>query len=484
MLKKLLSDSMVYGLSGIMAKFVGFLLLPLYSKILSPADYGVLGLYNSSFFLLFVFLVFGMDSATFRFYYDNDEVEHQMATTATWVWFQLGLSLLFLVAVFFLRKPIGQMVFGIPEGGQIAFYMACSLTLYALPNIQEVWFRIKRKPWGAFSFSIFVTLINIGLTYYFIVYERIGFWAFIKAQVISYGIGSVISLYLLRHQILPRHFRLKLLQQMLKYAFPLVPAMAFHIGIGWVCNYILSQQHNYTETGLYNMGNTFALVLNLVTTSFAQAYLPFAYSIMKRDDARQIYSRVFIFYISGMGLLAFGYGLFSLDVLKLVTRPEYYGSWLVMIILAYHYFLLSTAMFGNIGAGIQKNSKPYSMAVAIGAISSIVLFLVLIPVLGKEGAALGLLLGQLCVPVITFYTSQRMYPIPYNFRMAAGIVLSSVVCSVAATWFPHPESLFLSICFKGSLFILYGVLLLLLLKRNSLIILSADNKWFSKKVPS
>lgn len=466
MIKRLLSDSVVYGLSSIMARVAGFLLLPVYSQILVPGDYGILGLYNSTFFLTLVVIVFCMDNATYRFYFDSTTVTHQRYTTATWIWFQLVLSSILLLLAFFFSEPIGKFLFKIPEGYRIVQYMAVSITLYTLPNIQEVWFRIKKKPWGAFSFALVTTIINIALTYYFIVFERTGFWGFIKAQVVSYGIGTLISLYLLRHHLLPRYFNPKLLRQMIQYAFPLVPAMALNIGIPWICYFVLSRQHDYTETGLYNMGNTFASILTLITNSFAQAYLPFAFSIMNKEEAPQIYSRVFILYIAGLSLLTFGYGLFSLDVLKIITRPQYYGSWFVMVILAYHYFILSTTTLANIGAGIQKNAKPFSVSFIIAAAVSIALFFILIPFWGKEGAAVGLLIGQLCVPIISFHYSQRMYPIPYDFKTGIGIIISSVLCSLAVQGIPQIESFVLSILLKGCLFLLYGAGLFLLVRRK------------------
>jgi O-antigen/teichoic acid export membrane protein len=465
MIKKLLSDSVVFGLSGILARVIGFILLPLYSKVLLPADYGLLGLYNSSFYLLFVLLVFGLDNATYRFFFDKGAPQNEEATVSTWFWTQMAISAAVLALVILLQQPIGRMLFGkTVDGGRIAISLIASLILYALPNIQEVWFRITKNPWGAFGFAIFTSLINIGTTFYFILYLKAGFWGFVYGQFVSYGIGTIVSLYLMRRRLSPRFFNAALLKRMMRYAAPLVPATGLYISINWICNYFLTRMLGYGPSGLYNMGNTFAMVLTLVINSFGQAYLPFAYSIMDREDAKRVYARVFVIYVSGMSLLTFGYGLFALDVLKLVTRPLYYGAHAVMIILAYQYFVASMATIGNLGANIRKQSSPFALSVLISTIACAILFWLLIPVWGIEGAALGMLVGQAITPVLTFIYSQRVYPIPFDFKTGLAIMLSSIGASILVQWMPGQERLWVSIATKSVLFVSYAGLLYLLLR--------------------
>ena len=92
-IKKLAGESVVYGFSGVLIRFVGLLMLPLLSKALSPAEYGMIGMYSSTFYTTFLFVVFAMDSATYRHYFDsgNDEATKK-STIATWYYFQLATS--------------------------------------------------------------------------------------------------------------------------------------------------------------------------------------------------------------------------------------------------------------------------------------------------------------------------------------------------------------------------------------------------------
>ncbi|HVG12767.1 MAG TPA: oligosaccharide flippase family protein [Flavisolibacter sp.] len=477
MIKRLFSDSVIYGLSGIMSRLFGFLLLPLYSKILLPADYGVLGLYNTTFFLLSVVLVFGMDSATFRFYYDTEEAAVKKGTTATWLWLQWTLSALLIAISFLFSKPLGQLIFGLPEAADILKCLCVVLFLHALPNIQEVWFRIARKPWSAFSFAMLITIINISVTYYFIVIARDGYWGFIKGQLVSYGAGTVISLFLLRSSISPRYFNGDLLRRMLRYGAPLVPAIFFTLSIPWLCNYFLKSKVNYNELGLYNMANTFASILTLVTGSFAQAFAPFAFSIIGKNNARETFARVFLIYVAGLSLLCLGYGLFSQEALAVATRPIYSGAWLVMILLSYHYFFISTASIGVLGTSIEKKSSPYAIAVLAATITSVILLLVFIPLFGKEGAAIALLTGQLLIPIMTFRTSQKFYPIPFAFGSAVALIGCSVltIFLVHLLWpvlgLSHGE-LALGLLLKVILFLSYCLLTFFFLKKKGLLSLA------------
>lgn len=426
MLRKLLSDSIIYGLSGILNRVIGFLLLPLYTHILSPVDYGVLSLYNTTFFLLSTLLIFGMDSASFRFYYDSDAENTKWSSISNWIWFQWLLSLLLIVIAWITKGRIGTGIFQIAEGGRIFMLLSIALLLHSLPNIQEICFRILRQPWGAFGFAVGIGFINISSTYYFIAILKIGYWGFIYGQLISYGLGTLLSIYLLRRNLGITLINRRLFIQMIKYALPLVPALGITQAIPWLCSYFLSAKSSYTELGLYNIGNTFAAILTLVTSSFAQAFAPFALSIMKDEAAPEIYARIFIIYVAALSCICMSYCLFARDILMLITDPKFLGSWLVMVILAYHYFLLSTSAIGMMGISIRKKASPYAYAVSIAAVVSMALFWILIPDYGRLGAALAMLIGQLFIPALTFYFSQKAYPIPYNFSKAFLLLLSSL----------------------------------------------------------
>jgi len=92
LIKQLAGESIVYGLSGIINKFISVFLVPLYTRILLPSDYGVLNLVNTTFYFVAIFVVFALDNSAARWFYDSDNTEERKKPIATWFWVQLIIS--------------------------------------------------------------------------------------------------------------------------------------------------------------------------------------------------------------------------------------------------------------------------------------------------------------------------------------------------------------------------------------------------------
>ncbi|MBK9483526.1 MAG: hypothetical protein IPO02_16455 [Bacteroidetes bacterium] len=95
LLKQLAGESLIYGISSMLSRFSGIFLVPLYTRLLLPADYGALSLVNSTFYFIIVLAVFALDSAAARWYYDTEDINERKKTIASWFWFQLISSLIY-----------------------------------------------------------------------------------------------------------------------------------------------------------------------------------------------------------------------------------------------------------------------------------------------------------------------------------------------------------------------------------------------------
>lgn len=92
-LKQLGSDSMIYGISGVVARLVGVLIIPIYTRIFVPEDYGIINLINITFYLIGILMLCSMDNASHRWYYDTNDEEDQKKTLAPGFGFSLAYRL-------------------------------------------------------------------------------------------------------------------------------------------------------------------------------------------------------------------------------------------------------------------------------------------------------------------------------------------------------------------------------------------------------
>lgn len=439
-LKKLAGESVVYGLSGVLSRFVGLFLLPLYAKVLSPSEYGIMGMYNSSFFTIFAFVVFAMDSATYRYYFDSNNAEKlKKSTIATWYYFQITVSITLAIVLFLFRNVVSVFLFkNDTRGIELTILMSIAIFMYALPNVLESWYRLQRKPWGAFLYSIATTGLSIILSAFCILRLKMGVMGFVIGQLGSTVLGTLYASFVMRGWLSLRFFDKKLLRNMIIYAFPLIPANIIGQLLALFSNYYLKSKLDFNESGLYYMGNTIASVIGLITMALGQAWGPFSFSIIDDPNSKKVYAFSLSAYVILMCGVCMGLMLFIPDLLRLFTSPKYYSSAWVSSILIFNGFFTSTAIIGLTGCGIVKKIQSYAKSVMAAAVVSIILIVPLTNTMGKEGVAIAILIGQLIIPISAFYVSQKYYPIPYEFKKLGVILLVSIILGVfGRIYFDH-----------------------------------------------
>lgn len=456
-IKKLAGESVIYGIAGVFSRFISLFLFPVYSKILAPSEYGIMGMYNSTFFFIVVLVCFAMDSATFRFFFDSHEKHlNQKKTFSNWFFFQLGLSALFILIILGFNKIGSRLIFNnLKDSTTIIKWLAVLIVLYGMPTILEAWYRLHRKPVAAVIFTLGTTLLNIGITVICIVKLKLGIFGFIYGQIAGYLAGTIYGLIVLRKWIKVKYFDFSLLKNMLKYALPLLPAGLASSALYFATNYYLKSRLDFTQLGLYSIGNTLASSLALITMAFAQAWSPFAFSIAKNESATKTYSAVFTLYCITLSLACLVFSIFLPDILRLLANKNYYDADIVGSILCFNIFFVSTAVIGMTGNGIIKKTGPYAKAVILGAVISLIFIVIFANYFGKEGAAFGMLLGQLIVPIYVFASSQKYYPIPFAFPKVISIISLSVFLAIGTKVFISSDYSFTSFLFKAGIIIIF-----------------------------
>lgn len=477
-IKSLLKDSVAYGVASLLSRFIGFLLMPLYTRILTPEDYGVLNIINITITLVTLFAILGLDSSAHVFYWDSTEEKKRKSVFSSWFWSQVVISIFIALLLFTFSKKLSHTLFNTVEHANKFKLSALILFTGILPSIIINWFRVKRLPWTTTWFSLAMGLITIGLNVWFIAGLHWGIKGFILAQVISGGVMSVAAVFFMKNWLSPRNIDKKLLGKMLHYSLPLIPAALAYWCLNFAGGYFLQLQKGEVEVGLYQTGSTIASIMMLVISAFTQAWGPFAMSIKNEADANSFYAKVLIFYITVAGTFAAGIGIFAHEILYFLTTPSYWEAHYVASILAFNTVITGLNFIAGLGLNFAKNMKPYSLAIITGALVNLCLFYLSIQLFGKEGCALAILLTNIGVTIWIFKSSQKAYFIPYNFQKTAlillcclGFVILSKFISASSIWI----SIGIKICIS-----LFLVAILFYLNKN--ILLQIYQRFRTKKV--
>ena len=260
-LRQLASESLVYGLAGTVSRFITIFLVPLYTRTLTPADYGMMSLIRNATTLLASVASLSLDVAAQRFYWDSEEEAERKSAFACWMWTWLGLTMVGAFLVVVLADIFALKVVGRHEATLPLRLAACSMPVNVLGVIYINHLRIQRRPWAVMRFAIITSLTTIILSAVFVLILRWGVeGVFFSSFIVSLGTTLVVAAYV-REWIHPKYFDWKRLKAMLRFSVPLIPALVAWWVIHVVDRYFLQAYTTTTQVGLYEIGYSIAAAI-------------------------------------------------------------------------------------------------------------------------------------------------------------------------------------------------------------------------------
>lgn len=446
--KQLLSDTFVYGISSVLTRFINLLLLPLYTRVLTPSEYGVLNILNTTFSITWLIALLALDSASFVFFHDKDDLKYRKSVFSSWFWLQTASSVFIATIILIFAGFFSEIFFSTKEYKTEFSLIALLLLANLLPNIVWNWFRSLRKVKATAVFTLVQSLIIIGLNIWLIVGLKWGVKGFFIAQLASGAIMSIASMLILKDWIRPVFFSKTLLNGMLKYSLPLVPTAIATWGLSSVGGYFIQAFRGTAEVGLYQTGVTMSGLLTFVIASFTQAWGPFALSIKNEQGAKEFYGKVFILYVSVIGFIAASVTVFSSELLSIAVAPSYSGSHWVMSLLCFNAMVIGLNYIASIGLNLAKDMRPFAKAIIIGSVINLFFYYFGAKYFGKEGCALASMLSNLGIVFFIFIYAQKKVFIPFDFGKGGVIGLFCIALAFCIK-FLVPLSDYLSIVLKA-----------------------------------
>lgn len=421
MFKKLFKEILIYGFSRYLAKFIGVFLLPLYTAVLQPADYGILDLLGTITLVSMFLIVSGTDAA-FGFFYFRKEFENErIIIVSTGMWIRLIFSLSVFIIILSGSSIISQILFG---SDKRLFIVITGLTV----SFNSVFFfylellRCEFRPWLYTISASTSVLLSILLTIYFVLITKQGVYGAVLANCISFFVVSIVSIiYVFRKYRFG--FSKKWLKEILKYGYPLIGT-----GIAvWILTstdrYFLAHFSDLSAVGIYAVGAKVAAIMGMVTGAFQMAWGPFAMEIQNEPNAKRIYAGIFFLFSFFATLGIFFVSMFSIDVLKILTNPSYYSAKAVVPFLCLSTVMSSAYFLAALGISLTKKLEHTIWITFSGAALNVVLSYILTPRLGAVGASFSIMTANFLILTLTFRISQKYYFIKFDYLKVLILVL-------------------------------------------------------------
>jgi O-antigen/teichoic acid export membrane protein len=426
-LKRLGKHSAIYGLGGLVSRILAVLLLPLYTRYLTPSDYGKVETLIALTTVIGIALRMGIHSAFFRFYFDSKEPSDRRRVVRTSFWFTMAMATAGLAGGLLLAAPLADVLFGSTDDDELV--MAAFVGLWAGMNYEQLTslFRVEERSVAFVSASLANIFLTIGATLLLVVALEKG-----PIGVIVGNFTGTLLVYAVlvgyRREQLGLEFDRGLLREMNRFGIPLVPTALFL----WVTNFsdrlFLVQLADTTEVGLYSVGVRIASAMVLLLTAFRLAWPAFAYSIEDEREAKRTYAFVLTYLVALTTWVATGLALLSPWIVGWIAAPDFAESSRVVGPLAFSTVAFAGYIVVAIGVGRAKRTQFNWVVTGAAALVNIALNLLLIPPYGMMGAAIATIAAYTTMFAGMVWWSQQIYPVPYQWRRvgtaaAAGIAL-------------------------------------------------------------
>ena len=431
-LKRLVSSLAAYQVADVVSKFIAVLLLPVYTRYIPPAGYGVVELLANGVILISILVRFGMIESFLRFYFSDDDPVRRDALARRAVGFLLVTTTVVSLVLAVFAAPLSKIVLGYRDP---AIFRIAVLGLWAFTNL-EMAYALLRVEERLRTYAT-ASLINVGLTIGASLALVVGLGQGAKGLLLgNYGASTVVLLGLwwtMRHRLRPRrHPGVETHGVLFGFGLPTVPAEASVYALSIVDRYYIFH-HGVTgprQAGLYSIAIKLAGAVAFIVRAFQYAWPPLAYSVRDDAEAARLYGLVTTYYLLVSGLVVAGLALLGRWVLRLLAAPAYYQAYRALPWVALGWALYGLWVVFLVIAGRAKVTTRNFPAALAGLAANVVLLLVLVPPLGIAGAGIALCGAYVVMIAVMHLLTRRAFATSFEWRRLLQLVV--VVGGMAA----------------------------------------------------
>lgn len=427
MKNKIIREGLVYGLAGSINKFSSLLLLPLYTRLLTPDDYGLLELMLTISAALFLVLHLQLSSGILRFYYDSKSqgtLSSLLGTTMTLTLILNGAALL--IALLFSTRF--QAAFGISPDILIA--IVAGLLPSMVMQIVLVVLRLEYRPkdYLLYSGGQFLAYAVLGaLSAIFLTNKVVGI---LWAANISFFIVAVPCLVYV-HRLAPLKLTLSSARELLFYSAPIMPSLAGNWVQRSASRFFIAASLGLTSVGIYSVASRLATSYELLNNSFKLTWSPYAMNRIEENDTEKLFVRDLNLYIFTSFASVVLISAAAIPLMTFIVPESFYLGRLFI-----GFLIISNAVSGitnivEIGNLWEKQTYKNSIGAVASAVITIVIIWLTIDRWGLIVVPVATLAGSVAKVLLIYWSAQRTRFIPYTNSMIIAIGINLLFASYA-----------------------------------------------------
>ena len=421
------SNMLVYGLGGMLSKLVPLVMVPIVTRLMPGTMYfGLADLSNTLVSFAQAFALMGMYDAMFRMFFERDDLDYKKTVCTTAFFFVTGCSLAICIGMVLFADPIARAFFGGAEFTSLTIISALTVPAGGNGVIIQAPTRMQNKKVVYIVINLVTSVLSYAISVPLILAGQ--YLLALPIATLLSNVTFLVVFAILNWRWFPlKSFDSKLLREMLAIGVPLMPTFLFY----WIFNsadrIMIVNLIGVDASGIYAVAAKLGNVSQIVYTAFAQGWQYFAFSTMKDSDSVELKSRVYE-YLGAVSFLCTGLLLVVLKPLYgFLFAPQYADGVYAVPYLFLAPLLLMLFQVASNQLVVVKKTGFVSVVLAAGAVANIVVNLLLIPVLGIEGAAVATLVGYIITNVAMFVLLTRMGLLAIKPRFGIAVLLMAAL---------------------------------------------------------
>jgi O-antigen/teichoic acid export membrane protein len=412
MIREFLKHSFTYGLGTFLTRGTSFLLLPLYTRALTPYDYGIISYLSS-------LLVFSLPLITLEIiqgmgihYAETKTDEERSSYISSAFIFLIFMSFLFIVISLCFKQEITTVLLGATLNSNIVLMAVLAIIvngLFLYLQSQLLW-QLKSLTYS--TISLINAFVTIFATVMLVLVFKTGIIGVFTARVAGYLSGAIVAWFKLRKYI-KLTFNVQKIKALLSYSLPLVPANIGYYAFLYVDQLAVKHFLGLQQAGIYGVSCRFAVIAHLLVSTIGSALVPLIYRHSEQPRTKIQLERIFRLVLLAIFAIFIGSILFSGLLVRVFATSAYMSATPLIPLLVIAAFLANMHIFLP-GLALRKKTKVIAVIYMFGGVLNLLANFIFIPFMGLIGACLATLLSSFLVFCTYLYFNQRYYPIKFH----------------------------------------------------------------------
>jgi O-antigen/teichoic acid export membrane protein len=419
-LRRLATTGAAYTASSVISKLIAVALLPLYTRHLDRADYGAAEVLLATVVALSIVVRLGIIEALLRFYYRFDDERQRRDVVASSFAFLAVASTVGALIAAALAGPLSEALLD-RRDVELVLIAVGGLWIFTNYELLMALFRLDERARAYFAASLANVLLTVVLTVWLVVVEEERARGLLLGNFGGSAAILVVLLYVHRSRLAVRPSR-PLLQGMLRFGLPTMPAELSLYALNFIDRIMLVRFVGLAEAGLYSLAVKFSQVVTVLVRAFNLAWPPLAYSIRDDTEARRAYAYIVTYFLLLASIVVLALSLEARWVARALAAPQFFESYKAVPLVSIGATLYALYMVLAVVVGRVGRTELNFPVTAAAAIVNVALNLALVPPYGLVGAGLALVGSYVVMLGLLYAVTRRLFPIPFQWMRMLRIV--------------------------------------------------------------